>query len=201
MVPHHITGVQVFLSLGVLLVLLSVLRVLRGTRRRRRFEQQTILPRKRCFVKAMLARTCTILFWMMVYPLGAAIANKRYAAVHSALRPVEEGLARRNHRIGQFVCVPFLLWPQWFGYCRGCHRLAHYCEVPSALHAGVIDLKRVSSGLTERCPAEYAVGAPDDAVAMPPVVDPVEQPMATAQAAPTRDLLKVLHSPYRRRSA
>jgi hypothetical protein len=201
MVAHHIAGADVFIALGVFFVLVSVLRALRGTRRRRRFEQQLIQPRKRGVVKAILRHTATILLWMAIYPLGVTIANKRYVVVKSALRPIEEGLARRNHRIGQFVCVPFLLWPQWFGYCRGCHRLVHYREVPSALHAKVIDLKRVSHGLTERCPAEYSVGAPDDVQPAQADVDSVQQQPAATQPAPPRDLLKVVRSPYRKRSA
>lgn len=156
----------------VIVTVVSLVKALAGGQKRQTHPYQRV-PRhrgKRRLITALHYLFAGIL-WTVMTPLGWLVANKRYGVVAPVLRPFEESVQARNHRIGHALCVPFLLWPHWIVRCRGCHAWILLREVPARDHGGV-DLKVVRGNLygAGRCAARYLV-APQPAP-VPHIVPP-----------------------------
>lgn len=154
----HIVGA--IIAGAMILFTISLLTALRGGKKNKKPlihpYQQATRRRGNRRIGVMVRRPVTGLLWAAISPVGWLVANRRYGVVAPALRPFEEDLAARNHRIGHALCVPVLFWPQWFVRCHGCRAWVQFREVPACGRDGV-DLKVVRGHLhgAGQCPARY----------------------------------------------
>ncbi len=154
----HVVGA--IIAGAMILFTISLLAVLRGGKTVKKPhihpDQQATRRRGSRRIVAVIQRPVAALLWAVIAPVGWIVANNRYGVVAPALRPFEEDLAARNHRVGHALCVPVLLWPQWLVRCRGCRAWVHLREVPALGRDGV-DLQVVRGHLhgSGRCPARY----------------------------------------------
>src|SRR5438477_11569529 len=101
------------------LVLVSLVNRIRGGKKSHTRSPQHV--HRRCgtrYLRVVLCRLVAVAVWALISPLGWLVANKRYGVVEPALRPFEDSLTARCHRAGHALCVPVLLWPQWFVRCH-----------------------------------------------------------------------------------